>query len=279
MDLSQVRNKLASLTKPKQKYEKVDYSKIYWKPSLGKQQIRIVPSKFDKNNPFKEIYMHYGIHKFPIMALSMWGEQDPIIQCAQQLRKSSDKDDWQLAKKLEPKMRVVVPVIVRGEEHMGVRLWEFGKENYQALLSMADDEDYGDYTDINEGRDFTVEGTSETAMGRTYVKTALRIKPKTSVLSDDAAQVEKWLEEQPDIMSLHKKFTYDELKDILQKYLSPEDDNEETDHQEDNAEVVNNEVEEPVSDLPFDKAKGIINNVPTTEQGTNKFDSLFENQK
>lgn len=268
MDLSQMKNKLASLTKPKTKYEKVDYSKIYWKPTVGKHQIRIVPSKFDQSNPFKEIYLHYGIGKFPIMALTMWNEQDPIVQFSQKLRKSSDKDDWQLAKKLEPKMRVVVPVIVRNEESLGVRLWEFGKENYQALLSIADDEDYGDYTDITNGRDFTVEGVNETAMGRTYVKTTLRIKPKTSPLTDNAELAQKWLDEQPDIMSLYKKFEFDELKEVLQKYLNPEEEAE--------AEVEAGAGTEELSDLPFDKKEGsMIPDQAPTESG-NKFDTLFD---
>ncbi len=58
---------------------------------------------------------------------------------------------------LDPKMRVFAPVIVRGEEEKGVRLWEFGKEIYMQLLGIAEDEDYGDFTDISEGRDFTVD--------------------------------------------------------------------------------------------------------------------------
>jgi hypothetical protein len=270
MDLSQMKNKLASLTKPKTKYEKVDYSKIYWKPTVGKHQIRIVPSKFNKSNPFKEIFLHYGISKFPMMALTNWEEQDPIVQFANKLRKSTEKDDWQLAKKLDPKMRVVVPVIVRGEESLGVRLWEFGKENYQALLSIADDEDYGDYTDVENGRDFTVEGVSETAMGRTYVKTTLRIKPKTSLLSDDAVLVEKWLDEQPDIMTLYKKFSFDELKEILVKHLTPEDETE--------ADVVEHESSNDDLGLPFT----VEEEAPINKSKTNnadKFDDLFKDEK
>ncbi len=269
MDLSQMKSKLASLTKPKTTYEKVDYSKIYWKPTVGKHQIRILDSKFDKNNPFKEFYLHYGIAKFPIMALSNWGEQDPIIQFCAKLRKSQEKEDWQLAKKLEPKMRVVVPVIVRGEEALGVRLWEFGTLNYKELLAIADDEDYGDFTDINEGRDFTVEGVSEVAMGRTYVKTSIRIKPKTSPLSDDPQLVEKWLNEQPDIMSVYKKMTFDEIKNILMNYLEPEkDENEEHNEVESEETLEHNEVEsKSKNDLQLDKVK---------QQPTDKFDELFK---
>ena len=90
---------------------------------MGKHSIRIVPSVFNKSNPFKEVYMHYGINNRTMMSLTNFNEKDPIVEFAQGLRKSSEKDNWQLAKKLEPKMRVFAPVIVRGEEDKGVRLW------------------------------------------------------------------------------------------------------------------------------------------------------------
>ena len=32
--------------------------------------------------------------------LTNWNEKDPIVEFAKNLRKSSDKEDWQLAKKL-----------------------------------------------------------------------------------------------------------------------------------------------------------------------------------
>ena len=51
-----------------------------------------------------------------------------LLNLSQQLRKTSDKENWSLAKKIEPKMRVFVPVIVKGEEDKGVRMWQFGKE-------------------------------------------------------------------------------------------------------------------------------------------------------
>lgn len=279
MDLSQIKNKLAGL-QPKPKYEKVDYSKVYWKPKIGKHQVRIVPSKFDKSNPFKELYFHYGFGKFTIAALTNWGEQDPIVEFSKGLRKSSDKEDWQMAKKIEPKMRVFVPVLVRGEEHMGVRLWEFGKEIYQQLLGIATDEDYGDYTDISEGRDFTVEATEGEVAGRKVVKCAIRVKPKTTPISEDATQLEKFLSEQPDIMTLYRKHTFEELKVVLQKWLNPEEDIESIAPVVSTPSQHKNEDEEaePLSDLPFDQPASKTYSLDTSAGKTSsadKFDDLF----
>jgi len=226
MDINAIKQRLNALqsTNNTGKKEKIDYSKVYWKPKEeGKYQIRIVPSKLDPKNPFQEVFVHYGFGKFPIYALTNWGEKDPIVEFAAQLRKTNDKENWSLAKKLDPKMRVFAPVIVRGEEEKGVRLWEFGKEIYMQLLGIADDEDYGDYTDINEGRDFTVDVVKGDVGGRQGLKSSIRIKPKTTALSTDAALIQAFLKEQPTLLEIQRKMTYDGLKEVLQNWLSPEE--------------------------------------------------------
>ena len=228
MDLSLIKQKLSASQTKGQKREKVDYTKIFWKPKPGKYQIRILPSKFDKSNPFREVYFHYGFSKGPILALTNWNEKDPIAEFAKNLRKSSDKEDWQLAKKIEPKLRYFVPVLVRGEEAQGPRLWEFGKLIYEQLLGIAADEDYGDFTDITDGRDFTIEAVEDVVAGRKGIKCNIRVKPKTSAISDDATVVTKALDEQPDILGINKHFSFDELKDLLDKWLNP-DSEEDTD--------------------------------------------------
>ena len=141
MDLNMIKSKLGSLqsNSNKPKGEKIDYTTLYWKPKQeGKYQIRFVPSKLDlPTAPFQEVFMHYGVGKFPIVALTNWGEKDPIVEFTKQLRKSSDPENWRLSKKLDPKLRVFAPVVVRGEEEKGVRLFEFSKTIYMELLSIA----------------------------------------------------------------------------------------------------------------------------------------------
>ena len=223
MDLNLVKQKLAAAQNKGQQREKIDYTKIFWKPKPGKHQIRILPSKFDKAWPIREVQFHYGFAKGPILSLTNWEEADPIVDFAKQLRKSSDKEDWQLANKISPKSRFFAAVVVRGEEHMGARLWEFGKLTHDQLLGIAADDDYGDFTDITDGRDFTVEAVEDTVAGRKGIKCNLRVKPKTSPISEDAALVEKLLNEQPDILGINRRYTYDQLKDVLTKWLNPEE--------------------------------------------------------
>jgi len=232
MDLALLKQKLGNLNAPKgssgKTYEKIDYTKVFWKPQVGNYTIRIVPAKANKQNPFKEVYFHYGFAKGPVLALNNWGEADPIMEFAAKLRQSKDRDNWALAKKLDPKMRVFVPVIVRGEEHLGVRLWEFGKEVYKSLLGFAADEDYGDFTDIQDGFDFKIDAVAAEVAGRKVVSCTLRPRPKSSPISDDANLVNKWLEEQPDIMTINRKREYNDIKELLAKWLNPDAEEEQT---------------------------------------------------
>jgi len=260
MDLKAIKNRLTEMNAPKgEKKEKIDYSTIYWKPkAAGKYQIRILNSKWDEKMPFKEVLVHYGFAKFPIFALSNWGEKDPIVEFVKQLKKSNDKEDWTMAGKIYPKTRIFAPVIVRGEEEKGVRLWEFGKEIYNQLLGIADDEDYGDYTDVNEGRDFTIDAVVGEVGGRQGIKCSLRIKPKTTKLSEDAEQIKTWLENQPNILEVQKKYDFDTLKEILQNWLSPDPESE------DKEEVVT-----PPSSVVDEPTK-------KSNSKSNKFEKLFE---
>lgn len=227
MNLSQIKSKLSALQNQNQGGQKRDMSLITWKPTAGKHSVRIVPAVWDRSYPFKEVLVHYGIAKRPMIALTNFGEKDPIVEFAKKLASNGDKEDWKLSKKLEPKMRVFAPVIVRGEEEKGVRLWEFGKQVYAELLSLGDDPDIGDYTDVMEGRDITIETTSPETNGTGFIQSKVRVRTKTTPLSDNSAEVEKWLNNQPDAYSIFTKNTYEDMKEALLSWLTPEDGSDE----------------------------------------------------
>ena len=271
MDLNKIKSRLDNLNqaaKPKNT-EKKDYTLVYWKPKAeGKYQIRFVPSKINKDNPFQEIFMHYGVGKYPIVALTNWGEDDPIVEFSKKLRKSSESENWRLAKQLDPKMRVFAPVIVRGEEDKGVRLFEFSKTIYMELLSIADDEDYGDFTDVAEGFDFVVNASK--VQDRPGFALSLRPKPKQTPLSSDASQITTWLENQPILLEERYKYTYDKLKEELQTFISGGEEKED------------DIISEPASGFEDDSPAKEEKKFTLSTQGTPKkakseeFDSLFE---
>jgi hypothetical protein len=223
MDIQSIRKKLEALQNQNTRSTGESRKNIFWKPSVGKQTIRIVPSKYNKSTPFSELYFHYGIDKNPIISPTNWGEKDPIVEFAKQLRQTKDKENWRLAKKLDPKMRVFVPIIVRGEEAEGVKLWGFGKEIYMELLSMVEDEDIGDYTDIVTGRDLNLTTVGADVTGTGFNKTTVRARTKESTLSEDAAQLKQLLEDQPEALNAFSRMSFDDMKSVLQRWLVPEE--------------------------------------------------------
>ena len=227
MNLDEIRKRMDRLQNKSNGKSKSDYKANFWKPPSGeKSVIRIVPYKHNKEIPFTELYFYFGIDKPRMMSLSNFDESDPILEFASQLRKSNDPDNMALAKKLYPKMRTFAPVIVRGEEDKGVRFWEFGKMVYQELLGVMMDEDYGDITDIAQGRDVTVEVIPAAETGKMYDTTTVRVKPVQTPLSDSAETIESFLENQKNVIDLFNKYSFDEMKESLQKYLAPSEEQE-----------------------------------------------------
>ena len=269
MDLSMLKQKLDTLQqKTPVGGQKRDYSLTFWRPTVGKQQIRIVPSAYNENNPFTELKFYYGITNKVMLSPETWGEKDPIALFANKLREEYSKENYLLAKKLDAKTRIFAPVIVRGEEDKGVRLWQFGKLIYEELLSLAVDDEIGDYTDIVSGRDLTIETVGPESTGTQYNKSSVRVRLKETPLSADASQVETWQNTQPDPKAEFKKFTFDEMKSALEKWLAPEEGEGEGNVSEPTGPASS---EAPKSNFSLDTS-----NVKKTK--TDQFDSLFDDK-
>jgi hypothetical protein len=192
-----------------------------WKPTPGKYQIRIVPYKFSPENPFIELYFHYNINNKTYLSPATYGRPDPFVEFANRLKRTGDKEDWKSGRSMEPKMRVYVPVVVRGEEAQGVRFWGMSKTVYQEILGYMADDDYGDITDVQEGFDVSVHIMSPEESGKTWATTTLRVKPRPSPLAESQEQITKFLENQRDISDLFEEPSYQELYQVLQDWLNP----------------------------------------------------------
>jgi protein-tyrosine-phosphatase len=216
MDLDAIRSKLNKLQNTQKKSDRI------WKPTPGKHQVRIVPYKFDPDNPFIELYFHYNVNNKTYLSPITFGRPDPIVEFADKLKNTGDKDDWKAGKNMEPKLRTYVPVLVRGEENEGVKFWGFGKTVYQEILGYAADEDYGDISDPVTGRDLTIDYKSAEEGGTQFPTTTLRVKPNQSKILDDAATAKKLMGEQIQITDLYTELSYDEMKNVLEAWLNPE---------------------------------------------------------
>ena len=268
MDLNAIKQKLDSLNK-QSNYKKGSGKNLFWKPSVGKQVVRVVPNKYNKDFPFTEMMFYYGIGQRVMASPQNWNEKDPIQEFTKQLRTTNDKENWRLAKKLDAKTRIFAPVVVRGEESEGVKLWQFGKEVYQEFLNMAADEEIGDYTDIAQGRDIKLTTVGPEVTGTPYNKTSIGPSLKTSPISKDKDEVNKFLEDQPDPMKIFKRYTFDEVKAGLQEFLSPED-------QESEGDII----KEPAVAFDGDTKGGNYSlDTNAKKSKSEQFDDLFDNEK
>jgi hypothetical protein len=215
IDLNAVKAKLQALQSKTTKQNNL------WKPEPGTHQIRIVPYIHNPGNPFLELYFHYNFVGKNILSPVTFGNADPIVEFAEKLKSTGNKDDWKMGKSLEPKMRCYVPILVRGKESEGVKFWGFGKTVYQELLGFITDPDYGDITDPMSGRDITVEFKSKENTGKDYPETSIRVKPNTTVLSDKK-DILALVKNQPKITELYKEYTYEEIEQLLEQWLNPE---------------------------------------------------------
>ena len=252
MDINSIRKRLNQLQTTNNRTSNL------WKPQPGKQVIRVLPYKHNKDNPFIELFFHFGLNNKTYLSPITFGRPDPIEEFAQKLKTSGNREEYQMARKLESKMRTFAPVIVRGEEAQGVRFWGFGKTVYQELLSIIADPDYGDITDSMNGRDITVEFKTAEEVGASFPKTTIRVKPNQTPITEDATLLENLMDNQKDITEIYQEQTYEELTEVLNNWLNPEEGDEESQEQP----VTKSEVKEDVK---------------STEDVSAAFDDLFNN--
>ena len=139
---------------------------------------------------------------------------------------NNDDNAKREAKKLFVRKRYFSPILVRGEEEKGVRIWSYGKMAYESLLGLVLDPDYGDITDPETGTDivltYTVPGTPGS-----FPKTQIKPRRRPSVLCDDSvADCSDLLESIPDISGIFQRHTSDEVQAILDESFSSDSSSE-----------------------------------------------------
>mgnify|MGYP001576476278 CR=1 FL=1 len=210
IDFDAIKRKLQKLNRQSNRQD------VIWKPT-GEHVIRLVPKQPD---PFIERFFYYFL---PVGGGAVspgftFGKPDPIKELAEKLRNEGTEEGRNQARTLAPKLRVYAPIIVRGEEDKGVRLWGFGRRVYESLLNTILDGDFKDITDPLEGNDIKVKFTKVTQSG--FPDTTITVRPKTSKLCDNEAKAEEWMNNIPDIDTLYELKSYEELSGLLNQWLS-----------------------------------------------------------
>lgn len=203
----------------------------FWKPAEGEQKVRILPYKYNKENPFIELKFYYyrqadGSTK-TFLSPSVNGNPDPVLEFCSKLRATGTKENWILSKTYEPKLRTYVPVIVRGKEDEGVKFWGFGKQVYEAILKKMSNPDIGDITDTQNGNDLIIRFTKKPSSGKKYPETDVDVRiKKTPAVDANNQELLVKIEDQVDIMTLFTEPTYEELKREFENSINPDNEPE-----------------------------------------------------
>jgi|TARA_R110002012_G_scaffold119749_2_gene268856 hypothetical protein len=194
----------------------------FWKPSEGDQEIRIVPTA--DGDPFKAFHFHYNLGEAArggvLCPKRQFGEACPICEFASSLWQEESSESKKMAKSLFVRQRFFSPVIVRGEEDAGVRIWGYGKTIYETLLGLVLNPDYGDITDVDNGVDFALNYTLPKAKGA-FPQTNLVPKRKSSPLLATKKEIAELLKSIPNIDEQFNQKSTSDLKAILETFLSP----------------------------------------------------------
>lgn len=229
IDRARLKSNLAKLRGETPKNEK--RKSVFWRPAIGEHKVYLLPWSKDDDYPFKEKWFYFalgkgkdpktGFFRKPPLTLKQYGEPDPVQEMIDRCWNSEDNADKELAKKLFSNQTAYLPVIVQGEEELGVRLWPFSSKTvYERMTHLFSEEKYGDLNDPANERwiNITVveEPTKKPPMNKKTNPPDVEFENEP--LSEDPEQIKKWLADIPDLdeaLRWNKK-TADELKELLQ---------------------------------------------------------------
>lgn len=201
-------------------------------PKEGTMRVRLMSQGSDKEIGLEVIQFYLSKDKGAIISPATFDEPCPFMEKYQELKNSGDDDDAELAKALAPRRRY----IVGGTLYKDEKGKEIDTDNvckpilipgsvYQDIIDLyLDEDDWGDMTDPDEGYDIKITRTGKGKNNTTYTVTAC---PGHKALPEKYAH-EMDLEE---IIKGQMK-SYDELEDILQKFLNEDNSNEDSDDEE-----------------------------------------------
>lgn len=203
IDIEALKAKLGKLQNKGQGRQQKKFKPVLWMPGRGSFTIRIVqwPTEIMESletPPFMERWFYYGLGKR--MVAAQYGQPDPVRELRDALYQDRTPENLACAKKLRPKMRVYIPILVTAEADdpdEGVtkgdkvaRLWSLNETTYKDLLSYMVDPEYGDLSDPEVGRDIVVEisdsGKKIEGEEKNFNNTSVR--PRVSTRSLDAVE-------------------------------------------------------------------------------------------
>ncbi len=166
-----------------------------WKIPVGTTKFRILPPWSEAGDIAFECKSHWNVPPNDRMynCLKVINKSCPLCDLANEYRNKGKKN---LASKLYSTRSFYYNVIVRGEEDKGIQIMRCGIILHKDILSYVYDEDYQGFTDLQNGRDITVERVGTTKDDTRYI---LKMSPSTSPIHSNQTTIDKWVDEMFDL--------------------------------------------------------------------------------
>lgn len=199
-------------------------------PKEGITRIRMKSPGDDKELGIEIIQFYPNPEIGGIISPATFGDPCPFMDKYQELKNSKDEDDKALAKKLIPRRKYVIGGIIY-EDEKGTKPDYEGNDKgvlisssvYQDIIDLyLDEDDYGDMTDPLNGYDIKISRSGSGKLDTTY-----------SVRACKASKLDKKFRGNIDLEGIVRNQikSYDELEDMLSKFLNDSSDDERDDHE------------------------------------------------
>lgn len=153
----------------------------------GTIRLRILPTGEDNDfcAEITSFYLGNSKELGDVLSPSTFGEPCALMETYNELKNSEDEDDMEIAKKLVPRQKYVIPVIMykdakgtQVDTENSKRLFQIAPSVYNALIDLYLDEDeWGDMTDPKKGYDVKITRTGKGKLDTKYTVSACKNTP------------------------------------------------------------------------------------------------------
>lgn len=184
----------------------------------GTKRVRVLPVGEDNEFAFEVTHFYLGNDIKGVFSPQTFGDPCAIMEMYKELKDSKDSDDKELAKKLVPKTKYLMPILVfddlkgkKIDSDRPITLVQLTNGMYQSILDLyLDDDEWGDMTDIKKGYDLKL-----SREGTTITNTEYSVQPCKNT------PIPKKYKKEIDLEELVKKqiSTYEETKEFIEQFL------------------------------------------------------------
>lgn len=196
----------------------------------GTIRMRVMNCGADNEFAYELVTFWLGNDIGEVISPATFGEPCACMEKYQELKGSSDEDDIEIAKKLVPRKKYVIPQIMykddKGkevDEDNSEKLHQIAGGTYQDIIDLyLDDDEWGDMTDPKEGYDIKITRTGKGKNDTKYTVSPCKNTPVPKAYAKKVVDLEE--------MVKAKVNTYEETLQKLNQFLGgPSESNEDDD--------------------------------------------------